>query len=65
MSTTVLVDLLGESMTAVVDTMFGERHGAFGRAEEMFEMIRFALVVLVLFVSEKNALFFHGLVVIT
>ena len=54
-STTLFVDRLGEFMTAMVDTMFGERHGAFGRAEEIFEMIRLALVVLDLFVCRNNA----------
>lgn len=44
-------------MTPTVDTIIGERHGAFGRTEEIFEMIRFTLVVVVLFVSEKIAIF--------
>lgn len=34
-----LVVLFEEFMTAAVDTIFGERHGAFGRTEEIIEMI--------------------------
>ena len=66
-STTVLVDLFEELMTAVHGLHFVWRASwSFWESEQMFEMIRFALVVLVLFVSEKiNAVVFYGLVVIT
>jgi hypothetical protein len=35
----VLVVLFGEFMAAAVDTSFEERHGAFGRTEEIFDVI--------------------------